>query len=88
MKTNKKKSCWHWYAVKLLFESIITGEPNKEKIDANFSNEFKMYEEQFIVVKAQSSDHAYKIANREAVKSEMEYKTHMTNWLNVDLLIH
>lgn len=73
MKRRKRKSNWEWYAVKLLFESTITGEPNKEKIDDHFSNEFKMYEERIVVIKAQSPDHAYKKADAEAVKSEMEY---------------
>jgi hypothetical protein len=58
----------------LLFESTISGEPNKEKIDENFSSEFKVYEEQIIVVRAQSSDHAYKVADEKAKKNEMTYK--------------
>ena len=74
MKSKKRESSWSWYAVKLLYESTITGEPNKEKIDDHFSNEFKLYEERIIVIRAQSSDHAYKKADEVAVKDEMEYK--------------
>lgn len=31
MKSKKRRSSWSWYAVKLLYESTITGEANKEK---------------------------------------------------------
>ncbi len=70
----KRKSSWEWYAVVLLFESTILGEANKDKIDELYSNKFKLYEEQIIVVRAQSSDHAYKKAEAEAIKQEMEYR--------------
>lgn len=69
----KRESTWEWYAVKLLYESIIVGEPNPEKIDANYSNQFKAYEESIILVKAQSFEHAYKIAEKKAKEAEMEY---------------
>ena len=74
MAKNKKKSSWVWYAVKLLFESIIAGEPDKDTIDENFSDKFKLYEEQIVVVKAQSFDHAYKLAEILAKKNEITYK--------------
>lgn len=71
--SGKKESSWEWYAVKLLFESIIVGEPNPQKIDNNYSNQFKTYEESIILVKAQSFEHAYKIAEKKAKEAEMEY---------------
>ncbi|MCL2677428.1 MAG: DUF4288 domain-containing protein [Clostridiales bacterium] len=74
MRKNKKESSWKWYAVNLLFESTISGEPNKELIDENFSNEFKLYEERIVVVHAQSPDHAYKLAEIDVKISEMVYK--------------
>lgn len=73
MKKKKRKSSWEWYAVKLLFQSTISGEPNDDKIDEHYNDKFKLYEEQIVVVKAQSSDHAYKIADINAKKYEMEY---------------
>lgn len=73
MKKHVKKSSWEWYAVKLLFVSTISGEPNKDKIDVHYDNKFKMYEEQIVVVKAQSHEHAYKKADKVAKQSEMEY---------------
>ncbi len=69
----KLNSSWRWYAVKLLFLSTISGEPNKDKIDEHYDNKYKVYEEQIIVVKAQSSDHAYRKADEVAKKDEMEY---------------
>jgi len=73
MKTKKRKSAWEWYAIKLLFESTISGEPDKDKIDENYDNKFKLYEEQIVVIKAQSSEHAYKKADEMAKENEMQY---------------
>ena len=73
MKTKKTKSNWEWYAIKLLFISTITGDPDKCKIDENYDNKFKLYEEQIVVIKAQSSEHAYRKADEMAKESEMEY---------------
>lgn len=69
----KKKSSWKWYAVKLLFESTISGEPNKEKIDEHYDSKFKLYEDRIVVVRAQSSEHAYQKADEMSKVSEMEY---------------
>ena len=52
----KKKSSWEWYAAKLLFESVICGDPNPKKIDSNYTDLYKTYEESIIIVKAQSYD--------------------------------
>lgn len=73
MKTKKRKSSWEWYAVKLLFESTLSGVPNQEKIDEHYDSGFKLYEERIVVVKAQSSEHAYKKADEMSKVSEMEY---------------
>lgn len=69
----RKKSNWEWYAVKMLFESVVFGEPNPEKVDENYSNEHKIYEERIILVRAQSTEHAYRSAELNAVKYEKEY---------------
>ncbi|MDP4088477.1 MAG: DUF4288 domain-containing protein [Bacillota bacterium] len=68
-----KKSKWEWYSVKLLFESALFGEPNTDKIDDNYHNDVKLYEECVVVVRAQSLDHAFKAAEANAKKYEMEY---------------
>ena len=65
----ERKSSWEWYSVKLLFESIITGEPAPKKIDRNYSSDFKTYEERIIIVKAQSYKHAYILAYNNISKS-------------------
>lgn len=67
------KSSWKWYSVKILYESTITGEPNKDKIDENYTDEYKIYEESIILIKAQSFDHAYKLAEKKAIAQELDY---------------
>ncbi|GLC30612.1 DUF4288 domain-containing protein [Clostridium omnivorum] len=68
-----RKSKWEWYSVKLIFESIISGEPEPEIIDRNYTNIYRNFEESIIIVRAQSFDHAYKIAEKKASSMEMEY---------------
>lgn len=68
-----KNSKWQWYSVKLIFESIISGEPEPETIDRHYTNVNKNFEESIIIVKAQSFDHAYKIAEKKARDMELEY---------------
>jgi len=67
-----EKSFLEWYAVKIIYEFIITGEPNPEKIDEKYHTD-KMYEESIMLVKAQSFDHAYSIAEMKAKESEYDY---------------
>lgn len=70
-----KKSArkWQWFSVKLIFENIISGEPEPNTIDKNYGNSYKIYEESLVLIKAQSFDHAYKIAEKKAKESEMDY---------------
>ena len=58
MARKEKESSWWWYAVVLLFESTISGEPNADKIDENFYAGVKLYEEDIMLIRAQSHDHA------------------------------
>jgi hypothetical protein len=69
----KRKSKWEWYGVKLLYECIISGNSNPEYIDKNYTNSSKTYEESVVLVKAQSFEHAYKIAEKIASESEHDY---------------
>lgn len=69
-----RKSAWEWYAVLLLFESTISGEPNASKIDEHYRSGDKLYEERIVIFRAQSANHAYKLADLDAKKSEMTYK--------------
>jgi hypothetical protein len=85
----KRKSKWEWYAVKILFESIISGEPTPEKIDKNYSKTLKTFEESIIIVKAQSFDHAYKIVEKKAKDNEHDYINpydEKVEWRFVDFL--
>ena len=69
----QKLNTWKWYSIKLIFENIISGEPEPDTIDENYTNRYKTYEESITLVKAQSFDHAYKIAENRAKKYENEY---------------
>ncbi|NMD71181.1 DUF4288 domain-containing protein [Bacillus sp. DNRA2] len=73
MNQNQRKSSWEWYAVKLLYESIISGNPNPETIDKNYTNTYKTFEESIMLVKAQSFEHAYSIAEKKAKDEEINY---------------
>jgi hypothetical protein len=67
-------SKWQWYSVKLIFEFFISGMTNAAKLDKNHTTNNKTYEESIVLVKAQSFDHAYKIATRNAKLIESEHK--------------
>jgi len=67
-------SKWQWYSVKLLFESLVSGPPEPNTADKNYTDQYKMYEESIILVKAQSFNHAYKIAEKKAREAELKYE--------------
>lgn len=69
----KGKRKLKWYAVKNLYESVITGEPTKSKVDENYTDRFKIYEESIMLVKAKSFNKAYKLAEKKAKKAEFNY---------------
>lgn len=81
-----KLNTWKWYSVKLIFENIITGDPEPETIDINYTNKYKIYEESIVLVKAQSFEHAYKIAECRAKKYEDEYTNPYSELVNVKFL--
>lgn len=64
---------WQWFSVKLIFENIISGEPEPDTIDENYTDKYITYEESIVLIKAQSFDNAYKIAEKKARENEMEY---------------
>lgn len=67
------KSAWLWYGVKLLFRSTISGEPEPDMVDQNYTDSCQTIEESIILVRAQSFNHAYRIAEKKAVERETEY---------------
>lgn len=76
-----KLSKWRLFSVKLIFEYIITGEPDTELINKNYSNGSKFYEESIILVKAQSFDHAYKIAEKKAAEIDLNHFNPYGEWV-------
>lgn len=73
--TNKKyiQSKSQWFSVKLIMESIISGEVEPNNIDMNYTKEYKTYEESIILIRAQSFENAYKIAEGKGKKAELSY---------------
>ena len=66
----KNKSSWNYYGVKLIYQLSVTGEPIAERIDEDYSDTHTFFEESVILVRAQSFDHAYKLAERKAHEIE------------------
>ena len=62
-----KKSAWNWFGVRIVKQIIVQGEPDKDLIDEFCtSDDVKHFEETMVIVRAQSFDHAYKIAETNA----------------------
>ena len=61
-----RKSSWNYYGVRLIYQAIITGQPIAERIDENYSDTHTFFEESIMLVRAQSFEHAYTIAERKA----------------------
>lgn len=71
----QKRNGWGWYGVKVLYENIVSDEPKQEYIDCNYSTEVRTLEESIIVVRAQSFEHAWKIAENKFTKqAEISYE--------------
>ncbi|WP_144612906.1 DUF4288 domain-containing protein [Bacillus cereus] len=62
------------YAVKLLFESVHSGEPDPTKMDKHYeeSND-TLFEESIILVKANSLKEAHELGEKIAIQSEESY---------------
>jgi len=69
----KKSANWEWFSVKLIFQYQITGTPEPDTIDKNYTNQFTTYEESIVLIKAKSFNHAYKIAEKKAKDVEDQY---------------
>lgn len=62
------------YAVKLLFESVHSGEPDPTKIDEHYEkNHDTLFEESIILVKASSLEEAHALGEQIAIQSEHTY---------------
>lgn len=62
------------YAVKLLFESVHSGEPDPTKIDEHYEkNHDTLFEESIILVKANDLEEAHELGKKIAIHSEESY---------------
>ncbi|ADY23832.1 S-ribosylhomocysteinase [Bacillus thuringiensis serovar finitimus] len=62
------------YAVKLLFESVHSGEPNPTKMDEDYEKDCDtLFEESIILVKASSLEEAHALGEQIAIQSEHTY---------------
>ncbi|MDN7245551.1 DUF4288 domain-containing protein [Planococcus shenhongbingii] len=65
---------WDWYAVKVLYECLISGEAAPElMMDDNSPDDHKMFEESILLVKAPSIDQANAFGEKEARKQQHDY---------------
>lgn len=77
-----------WFAVKLLFESVHSGEPNTEMMDEDDSDH-KLFEESIILVRATSREEAQTFGEQQANKAEHSYHNkygEMVEWHFVRIL--
>ncbi|HFK1425259.1 MULTISPECIES: DUF4288 domain-containing protein [Bacillus cereus group] len=62
------------YVVKLLFESVHSGEPDPTKMDEHYEeNHDTLFEESIILVKAHSLEEAHALGEQIAIQSEHTY---------------
>ena len=70
----KNKSNWNYYGVKIIKQIIVSGEADLDLVDENFLCDQKQhFEESLMLVRAQSTEHAYKIAEKKS-KIEVPYQ--------------
>lgn len=70
----KGRSAWEFYAVKLIHRAVVEGEPIPERVDERYSDTHQFFEESVVLVRAQSFDHAYTVAERRAGRGEREHR--------------
>ncbi|QKE72941.1 DUF4288 domain-containing protein [Arthrobacter citreus] len=63
---------WEWFAVKVLYECKISGNPTSEKINYEIDN-LNTFEETILLIKAPAVEQAYLNGEKEALKNETEY---------------
>ena len=69
-----KKTSWDWYAVKIIKHITVSRQPDEKLIDEFYVDDGKQdFEESLMLVKAQSFDHAYKIAERKSQADSSPY---------------
>ena len=67
----KGKSSWNYFGVKIIKQIIVEGEPDPALIDAFYDDDDEQFfEESMLLIRAQSSEHACKLAKKKATEHE------------------
>jgi hypothetical protein len=71
----KNKSSWGFYGVKIIKQCIVEGEPDPSLIDEFYGedDDVQHFEESILIIRAQSLEHAHKLAENKAIKDEEPY---------------
>lgn len=71
----KKRSSWNYYGVKIIKQILVEGEPNPDLIDEYYEEDCgQTFEESIVLVRAQSFEHAYKIAIKKSTEFDEPYQ--------------
>ena len=71
----KNKSNWNFYGVKIIKQIIVEGEPDPNLIDEFYDDDNEQsFEESIMLVRTQSYEHAYKIAEKKTMEHEIPYE--------------
>lgn len=83
-----KRSAWNWSGVKIIKQIVVHGEPAENLIDEYYKNDdVRHFEETIVLIRAQSFDHAYKIAEANAKRDNEPYPNiygQMVFWKFID----
>jgi hypothetical protein len=69
-----KQSSWTYYGVKIIKQIIVEGEPDKNLLDEYYDDEEQTFEESIMLVRAQSSENACKIAENKTTEFDEPYQ--------------
>ena len=71
----KNKSNWNYYGVKIIKQIVVEGEPDPQLLNDYLENDDgkQSFEESIMLVRAQSKEHAYKIAKKKNIEFEEPY---------------
>ena len=72
----KKRSSWNYYGVKIIKQILVEGEPNPDLIDEYYEEDGgQTFEESIVLVRAQSFEHAYKVAIKKSTEFDEPSKS-------------
>jgi hypothetical protein len=63
-----------WYTVKLLYRLMVSGDPDRAKLDARYTDNRLYFRESMLLVKADSVDHAFVLAANTAKSNYERYQ--------------